>query len=257
MKSILRSGLIQSLFANLIWAYMVLVNRTTRWQVEGLEETEQVWNEMTSGLVFACWHSRILLLPVGWTRFMKRRAQDRGKPAMLISMSRDGEFVARAAEKLGVRVVRGSAANKKKKDKNKGGSAAVRETSEVLGENGVLCMTVDGPRGPRQRASLGAIRLAQRKHAKLMIYALAISPAKRMKSWDRFVVPGLFGKGAIVFAPEIDISRDRSPEDIRLELETVLNTATERAEQLVGGTFEQPDPIARPESVNDQKLAAE
>lgn len=259
MKSIFRSGIVQSVFANLIWAYMALVGRTTRWTVEGEDELKALWTEHDGGIVFSCWHSRILLLPVGWMLEKKKLGLGRGYPGILISLSRDGEFVARAAEKLGLQVIRGSAGNKKKKSKNKGGAAAIREASDILGNNGVVCITVDGPRGPRQRASLGAILLAQRKGAKLMTYAFASSPVARMKSWDRFVVPFPFGKGAVVFGPAIDAPRDVDAETIRQQVENALNAATERAEAMVGGRFEPPEPVETPsvKVMPREELAAE
>lgn len=260
MKAILRSAPVQSLLANLIWAYMTLVGRASRWTVEGEEELHAVWKEMDHGLIFSCWHSRILLLPVGWMLEKKKIGMARGNPGILISLSRDGEFVARAAEKLGLQVIRGSAGNKKKKSKNKGGAAAIREASDILGNAGVVCITVDGPRGPRQRASLGAVLLAQRKNAKIVTYAFAASPARRFNSWDRFVVPFPFGKGAVVFGPIVDAPRDVDPEIIRQQVEDALNAATERAEEIVGGKFEPPAPLDKappPNATEPEALAAE
>lgn len=260
MKALLRSGPVQFLLANLIWAYMSLTGRTIRWTIEGEEELHAVWQEADHGLIFSCWHSRILLLPVGWMLQKRKVGMARGNPGILISLSRDGEFVARAAEKLGLRVIRGSAANKKKKSKNKGGAAAIREASDILGQSGVVCITVDGPRGPRQRASLGAVLLAQRKNAKIVTYAFAASPAKRLNSWDRFVIPMPFGKGALVFGPVIDAPRNVEPEIIRQQVEEALNAATERAEGLVGGKFEPPAPLSLPRDRSPESpdtLAAE
>lgn len=242
MKTFLRSGPVQFLLANLIWAYMALTRRAIRWTVEGEEALQDVWQETDHGLIFSCWHSRILLLPVGWMLEKQKLGMARGNPGILISLSKDGEFVARAAEKLGLQVVRGSAANKKKKSKEKGGAAAIREASDILGRSGVICITVDGPRGPRQRASLGAVLLAQRKNAKIVTYALAASPARRLSSWDRFVIPFPFGKGAVVFGKVVSAPREADPEAIRLEVEEALNAATRRAEELVGGRFEVPAP---------------
>ncbi|OUY01598.1 lysophospholipid acyltransferase family protein [Ponticaulis sp.] len=243
MKSILRSGPVQSTLAFLIWAYMALIGRTNRWTVEGLDKVTPLWDG-EEGIIAASWHSRILLLPVGWTRYMRHRAGSKGKLAIMISLSRDGEFVARAAEKLGLKVIRGSSGNKKKQNKNKGGAAAIRETGDLLGQGGAVCITVDGPRGPRQRASLGVALLAQRKNAKIVTYALASSPAHRFNSWDHFVLPFPFTKGAIVIGDIIDAPRDVPAEEIRLKVELALNAATQRAEELVGGTYEPPEPLA-------------
>ena len=48
----------------------------------------------------------------------------------------------------------------------------------------------------------------------------------------------------MVIGDIIDAPRDEPTESIRLKIETALNAATERAEALVGGTYEPPEPIA-------------
>jgi len=246
MKSFLRSGPVQAVLAFLIWSYMALIGRSVRWQIEGLEKVEPLW-DAPGGLLFSSWHSRIFLLPVIWTQKLRHRPNNKRQPAILISLSRDGEFVARASEKLGLQVIRGSAGNKKKADKDKGGAAAIREVSDLLGrEDGVVCMTVDGPRGPRQRAAMGAALLAQRKRATIVTYALATAPAKRLNSWDRFVVPLPFTRGAIVIGDIIKAERGEKTESIRARMEAALNSATQRAEELVGGEFEPPAPQDAP-----------
>lgn len=256
MKSILRSDIVQSILAQIIWVYMLAISKTGRWQVEGLERAREIWKDERGG-VLACWHSRILLLPVGWTKYVRHFDSNKPNPAILISLSKDGEFVARASEKLGLKIIRGSSGNKKKKTKKKGGAAAIRETTEFLGQGGIVCITLDGPRGPRQRAGLGAVLMAQKKGARLIPYAHAIKPAKRLNSWDRFLVPfPLFPKGAIIFGEPIETNRDMSAQEIREKLEIAVNEATERAEALIGGQFEPPEPI-RATPPSDDMMAAE
>ena len=101
MKSFIRSGPVQTLLAYLIWGYMVLLSHANRWTVEGLDKVGPLWDG-EEGLVVATWHSRILLLPVGWTRYMRHRVGSDGKLAILISLSKDGEFVASRNLKTGV-----------------------------------------------------------------------------------------------------------------------------------------------------------
>ncbi len=243
MKSLLRSSAVQGMLAWSIWAWMALIGRTTRWTIEGADEIRDAW-ESPRGMIAAAWHSRILLLPAGWTRVTRSWKQHGGALAILVSHSPDGAFVAGASQRLGLQVIRGSSGNRQKKAKNKGGAAAIAQVSRLLREGGVCCMTVDGPRGPMQRASLGAVLLAQKLNVPLMIYAQASSPAFRLKTWDRFLVPLPFGKGALVFDGVVEAPRDVPPETIRLELEARLNSATRRAEALVGLSHLEPAPLA-------------
>lgn len=236
MTAIFRSPPVQYTLAFLIWAWMALITRTVRWTVENEDEARRI-AEAPGPLMVAAWHSRIMLMPSGWTRYLRkwRRHTPEGVPpgAMLISHSRDGEFVARAIKWLGLMPIRGSSANRRKR-KNKGGMQAIREASEILRAGGGVCLTPDGPRGPRQRASMGAILLARRTGTPILIYGLASSPARRMKTWDRFIIPVPFGRGAIVFGGALEVSRDADGETLRQELEDRLNAANARAEEIVG-----------------------
>lgn len=232
MKTFFRSAPVVAVFGALIWAYMDLCGRTIRWRVEGIEQAKSDWQRY-DGLVVAAWHSTILTLPTAWTRHMRHWPGRKAPSAMLISLSADGEPVARAIERLGLQSIRGSSTYKRKK-KDKGGGAALAQAVRLLKTGGAVCITPDGPRGPRQRAGLGPILIAKRGKAPILPYALATSPSKRLSSWDRFQIPIPFAKGAIVFGEVIDPRAAHSSEYMRLLLETRLNEATMRAETLCG-----------------------
>ncbi len=222
----------------MIWAYMALCGRTIRWRVEGLEAARTSWASHDA-IIVAAWHSTILTLPTGWTKFMRKWPGRRAPSAMLISLSDDGEPVARAIQHLGLESIRGSKANKRKR-KDKGGGAAIAAATRLLKAGGALCITPDGPRGPRQRAGLGPILIAKRADAAILPYALATSPSWRLKTWDRFQLPLPFARGAIVFGEVITTKETPAPEAMRNLLEVRLNTATSRAETLCGAPHIEP-----------------
>lgn len=213
---------------------MALVGRTVRWTVEGEAETRAALAAETPGVVVACWHETILLMPSGWTRFARHWPEKRGRVAMMISLSADGEPVARAIRHLDLDVVRGSTGNKKKAGKDKGGMRAIAEASTRLRAGDYICITPDGPRGPRRIASQGAVTLAQRTGAKVLPYAISARPAPRLNTWDRFIIPMPFTRGAIVFGPLIDCPREASPEALQAALQSGMDEATARAEMLAG-----------------------
>jgi len=230
MKAFFRSTPVAVALGAIIWAYMALCGRTIRWQVEGLDSAKQAWADHDA-IVVAAWHSTILTLPTGWTKFMRKWPGRRAPSAMLISLSDDGEPVARAIQHLGLQSIRGSRANKRK-GKDKGGGAALAAASKLLKSGGALCITPDGPRGPRQRAGLGPILIAKRANAAILPYALATAPSHRLNTWDRFQLPLPFARGAIVFGDIVTFADKASPETMRQTLERRLNDATLRAETL-------------------------
>ena len=229
MKNLLRNPIISSIIGWIIWAYMALCNRTIRWRVEGDEVARELWTG-NSGIIVAAWHSTILLMPSGWNRYI-RRWPAKNRVAMLVSMSKDGEAVAKAIKHLGLETVRGSSRNKKKTS-DKGGTRALAEALRLLKNGGVMCITPDGPRGPAQVAQNGPIIMSQRTEAPILPYAIASSPAKRLSTWDRFRIPYPFTRGAVVFGAPVLPSPDKDRETLRAELERSLNTAMTRAEAL-------------------------
>lgn len=232
MKPLLRSAPVSRLLGLLVWGWMVLINRTTRWSVEG-DETARAAFSAGNGVVVAAWHSRIMLLPAGWVRMMRHWPGRRAPGAMLISLSPDGEPVNHAIAHLGLQSIRGSKTNKKKRDKNKGGARAIAEAVQLLRAGGALCITPDGPRGPAGEVSLGAVLMAQRSGAPLLPYALSVSHARRLKTWDRFILPFPFARGAIVFGPPVYPAAGKRPQDLQAELQAGLDEATRRADALV------------------------
>ena len=231
MKGFLRSALVTTALGWLIWAYMALCNRTIRWRVVGKERALDAWLNHPSMIVTA-WHSTILLLPSGWNRIIRKWPKQKARSAMLISLSRDGEPVAKAISHMGLESVRGSSAHKKKK-KDKGGMRALAEALRILKEGGAICVTPDGPRGPAEIAQAGPIIMAQRTGAPILPYAIISSPTKRLSTWDRFRIPFPFTRGAIVFGEPIIPSEGQDKEALRLALEANLNAAMGEAETLL------------------------
>lgn len=224
LKSIVSSAPVQALIAALLAGYMSLVKATTRWEVRGLEHAQPVW-DTGDGVVGCVWHGRILMTIAAWPR-------DVQPPAILISRSREGDVVTKVAEHHKVGVVRGSSRNKKK-TKEKGGLSAFREMVRWVEGGGCMALTPDGPRGPRMRAGLGAIKLGRATGAPLLGLGWSTSNAIMFKSWDRFMLPLPFGKGVIVWAEPVTLSKEADKaelESARATLEARLIAANMEAD---------------------------
>jgi lysophospholipid acyltransferase (LPLAT)-like uncharacterized protein len=241
-KRIARSPLIPLIGGTLIWVYMSLLSHTMRWRVEGIEHLRGVWAG-PKGWMAATWHSRILMMPVAQIIYRPKWPKAPHPPALMVSTSRDGEFTKRAGTLLGLFIIRGSAANKGK-TKDKRGFAGAREAMQVMNKGGGIVITIDGPKGPRETVGIGAIKLAQQMSAPIIIYGLS-AHGKRMKTWDRLLVPGLFARAAVVIPPPIQTSKDMDSEVLRAEVERQLRAAVARADELCGlAPDSEPAPVA-------------
>lgn len=121
------------------------------------------------------WHGEIL--PVAWTH------RHRGL-ATLISRHADGEVIARIAEGLGFRTVRGSS--------TRGGVRALLETAQRVNEGLTIGFTPDGPRGPRHVFAPGALIVAHRTGRPIVALRATASRAWHVRSWDRHLIPKPF-----------------------------------------------------------------
>ena len=243
-RAFFRSSPVQWFFAGFLAAWMALVRVTTRWTYVGREHAEPVWKS-GKGVVWCYWHSRIMGAHSIWPT-------DVQKMLMLISLSPDGQFVARAAELVGRTVVRGSSSKKKAdgETEDKGALQAFRQMLSHASKGGCVGITPDGPRGPRMRAQLGAVRVAKMAKVPLLPSAFAVKGGGYAKSWDRFHLPPLFSRGVIVYRPAIEIPAKATEADMeaaRLALEIALTEAMQEADRLVGGPLIEPAPPAAAE----------
>ena len=193
---------------------------TLRLTEAGVESMQALWADPRP-LIYSVWHGRILMVPWLSARFEGARAV-----RVLASRSRDGELVARWVARFGMSVVRGSS--------SRGGAGALRALAAAVRAGQDVAVVPDGPRGPRERLQAGLVVLAAVTGAPVIPLGFAARPARRLHSWDRFLVPLPFARAAVVFGKAATVSRDADREHARAELERALCEATEAADRLVG-----------------------
>lgn len=226
MRKLLQSEPVVAAGAAALAAYLRLCYATMRWTVEGEAEAAAIWN--TGGPVVICfWHERIGVAPRSWPH-------GRAQPIRaLVSLSRDGEFIARAMGAIGFPAIRGSSSKASAPDKAKGGAQAFREALKWLKAGNAVALTPDGPRGPRRDMAEGAPMLARAGGAPVLFLGAACEPAIRLGGWDQGVLPVPFGRGAIVWHGPARAGRDAEVDALRLDWAARLSAATDRAGELV------------------------
>ena len=231
-KRFMRSVAVQKSIGGLIAAYMTVVKYTTRWDIEGAEKVQYI-TEGGNGVIALVWHSRFMMLTSAW----KKQYQ---LPYVLISRSRDGNIVAHASHYLGLKTIRGStkkAAKANSSAKAKGGAKASLDIVTAIENRGCIVITPDGPRGPRQRLGDGPLRLSRATGAPIMPCTFAVARRKQFDSWDRFILPKLFGKGLILWGSPMTVPPETADEDldaIRLSIETEMNDLLAEADMELG-----------------------
>jgi lysophospholipid acyltransferase (LPLAT)-like uncharacterized protein len=197
---------------SLIWLGSILVNllcATLRYKI--LDEAGFLDKPFPRPVVFLVWHNRILAMPVVFRRYYPKR---KGL-LVLTSASRDGAYLSEFVRCFGMGAIRGSSSRR--------GAVALLDLVRSLEAGFDLCITPDGPRGPRYRLGPGALLLSERCQAPLMPLLVEYSAFWRFNSWDGFAVPKPFSKVTVTALPLIEISAtqdDSAFEEKRKEVET-------------------------------------
>ena len=208
------------------WAGELLINFLflfSRVRTIGFEPVAELIK--TRRLIFAFWHSRILLISY---RHKKLGA------SILVSDSADGEIVARVIERQGQTAIRGST--------GKGGlRALIRQSNDMRLNRRPGVVTPDGPQGPRHKVQQGVILLAQKTKVPILPMACSSKRRKVFRSWDRFILPFPWSEGVITYGRPVHVPADATPDDLdecTKALEDELNRVTSKADHFFGHAFE-------------------
>ncbi len=159
-------------------------------------------------VIFTLWHGQLLPL------LMRHRHEE---VSILISEHRDGEIIARIAERLGYRTVRGST--------TRGGERALLGLARILQAGGDVAVTPDGPRGPARHFAPGALVAAQRGGGAILPIAASATRAWRLRSWDRFLVPKPFARVTVAYgAPRmVEAASARAAAELAPQFQRLLD----------------------------------
>lgn len=209
------SSFLHVLGSNFIYLYTLLLGWTTKTKFFKTDEVLE-WESKGQNFIYAIWHNQqgFLLYPF--------KGQ---KICSLISLSKDGEYIARVLPMFGMKAVRGST--------SKGGFAALRALIDISEAGYHPMLTPDGPRGPVYKVQQGILFLSQKTGLPIVPVACCLSRKFTVNSWDKLRVPLPFGRCAIVYGKAVSITKETDKQQAQLALESELNAATLRAEQLV------------------------
>jgi lysophospholipid acyltransferase (LPLAT)-like uncharacterized protein len=116
---------------------------------------------------------------------------------------------------------------------SRGGAEALRALARAVRAGGDVAVIPDGPRGPARRLQAGIVSLAATTGAPIVPVGVGARPARRLGSWDRFMVPAPFARCALVFGGALEVERGEDREHARARVERALEDATDAADALV------------------------
>jgi lysophospholipid acyltransferase (LPLAT)-like uncharacterized protein len=172
------------------WAAGPMVNGiASTWRIE--EYHPERWQEARSASgprIFMLWHET--LLPLLW----HHRRQG---ASIVVSRARDGQYLVDYARQLGYETIEGSS--------HRGRMLAMRGSLRALQAGALLAITPDGPRGPRREIKPGGLAAAQVTGATVFTAFAAARPARRLRSWDRMLIPAPFARVRVGYGPPFTV----------------------------------------------------
>jgi lysophospholipid acyltransferase (LPLAT)-like uncharacterized protein len=200
----------------LFYLLIKLIGGSTRFEVEGWENWETAAQDGRIP-IYTFWHDQVFLA----THFWQQR-----RIVVMTSQSFDGEYIARFIQRFGYGAARGSS--------TRGAVGAVVEMIKLMRAGSPTAFTIDGPKGPRHVAKMGAVLLAKKTGHPILPFSITPTRYWAASSWDRFQVPLPFIRALVVIAPPIFVAQDADDQELdarREELQRELDRINARGQQ--------------------------
>lgn len=192
-----------------------IIGRTVRLTIEGWENWEAASKDGAIP-IYTFWHNRVFLATYFW---QKRRI------VVMTSQSFDGEYIARFIQRFGYGAARGSS--------SRGAVGAIVEMVKLMRHGCPTAFTIDGPKGPRYEAKMGAVLLAKKTGYPVLPFTISANKFWEASSWDAFQVPKPFTRARVFIAPPIYVTADSDEATMsskRDELQSALDDLNRRGD---------------------------
>jgi lysophospholipid acyltransferase (LPLAT)-like uncharacterized protein len=199
------------------FALIKIIGCTVKFKIDGWEnwEAASVDGKLP---IYTFWHNRVFLSTYFWRR---RRI------VVMTSRSFDGEYIARFIQRFGYGASRGSS--------TRGATGAVVEMIRLMRDGCPTAFTIDGPKGPKYVAKMGAVMLARKTGHPILPFTITAERFwEAKKSWDGFQVPKPFTRARVDIGHPIYVSADAGEDELKAkrdELQRSLDEITRRGEE--------------------------
>ena len=135
---------------------------------------------------------------------------------VMVSDSKDGEYVSRLAGYFGINTIRGSSSS--------GSEKAIRSALRLLAQKKPIAITPDGPRGPIYKMKSGALWFAASSKSPIIPLHIESSRQWVFNSWDKHCFPKPFSTIYVGVGDPIYLER----EELEIDIDQVMLQVEEK-----------------------------
>ena len=202
-----------------VFSVIRILGPTLRFEVLGFRYARERW-DTKQPCVWAFWHR--VIIPITWW------ARNRGIVVMNTTAF-DGQWTRKVIEWFGFGTAQGSS--------SRGGLRGLAVMAKRIRAGWDCAFTIDGPRGPRYVAKVGPVLLAIMTCAPILVFHIGVDRGRTfLKTWDHFLLPGLFARAVFITSPLIWVPQDADSEMIKAKHEE-MQKALERARDIAESWF--------------------
>ena len=213
-KKITKNFFVQHFLALITVLYIKLVRVTSVIIDKNIESPNSYWDN-NKPFILAFWHSQLMMISFCW--------KSKYGINILASGHSDGRF--------------GAIVGKYFKLKNiptyvDGQNKNIRLIYNLLKNNKYIGITPDGPRGPKEKASSGIIKISKATQVPIIALGFDSTSNKKLGSWDSFLLTYPFSKCCYVWSDPILIPNDIKDNEIQKYqnlIESEINKCIEAA----------------------------
>jgi lysophospholipid acyltransferase (LPLAT)-like uncharacterized protein len=207
------------IIAAIVYSVIRTLGPTLRYEIIGRRHVDASW-AAKQPVIWSFWHR--VIIPIVWY------GRNRGVVVMNTTAF-DGQWTRKVIEWLGFGTAQGSS--------SRGGLRGLNVMAERIAEGLDCAFTIDGPRGPRFVSKVGPVLLARMTGAPIQVFHCGVDRGKTIeKTWDHFLLPGLFARTVMVGAPLIYVPVDADADMIKAKHEE-MQKALERVRDIGEGWF--------------------
>jgi len=199
----------QRVIGTIVGWVLRLVGATLRIEIDdraGLSQSSE------NPVLWSCWHNTVFVLPYMRVKYFSHR-----KVVVLTSASKDGAVLESAVAVCNIEAVRGSSSRR--------AVAALIALRKAIKSGNDVCITPDGPRGPKYTLQPGIIKMAESTGAGIIPIRVEFDRCWKLNTWDAFRVPVPFSRVSVILENPVKVEAGIDAEEFeqaRADLEAVM-----------------------------------